>query len=1151
LLTATGTESFHQRLSVRASLAVGLGGAASWLSRRTGRGDGAIIGGRVALAVDSGVLRELSRGRQVALITGTNGKTTTTHMITAALRARYGQVASNHTGANMPDGHVAALAADRGAVRAVLEVDELHFHQVANQVSPAVLVLLNLSRDQLDRAEEIRRVAYRLAAAVTDNPQALVVANADDPNIVLAGAAGQRVVWVAAGASWRADATVCPRCARMLSVQGEHWWCECGLARPTPAWTVDDPDATGDAAGVTTPERTRLPLRLRVPGAANRGNAAVALATAANLGCPTDTALTAIEQLADIRGRYRTITLGGRPARLLLAKNPAGWQETLAVIAGHDRPLVLAVNAREADGFDTSWLWDIPFEVLGGRHVVASGERATDLAVRLRYADVAHDVEADPVAAVAVAGGPHPDVIANYTAFAGLVALGEPVVDRESATSPASPLGEAGAPSQETATERLAISGPGRPGGAQAARRDVVWRWVRRACYLATAAVILTPLIAFVIGYFAWDVASPESLASDTAQTVVLTYADNSELTRIVPTSGNRTMVRDVKREVSTPMRDATVAAEDPTFYQNPGFDLTGILRAGWAQLTGGSGGGSTLTQQYIKLSTGNDQHTYTRKFKEIVLAFKMSQQQSKDEILKSYLNTAYYGRGAHGIAAAAEVYFHKQPRDLDANEAAVLAGMVQQPTNNDPRVNPTQALGRWTYVADQMARYHFVTAADRAAMRPPETQDPAARESNLTAVQYDIRQQVLAELDRDGISQEDLQQHGYTVVTTVDPRAQRAAEDAVNQVLQGQPGNLHPALVAVDPATGAIRAYYGGGGTRAGGFDYAAAPQQPGSAFKPFVALAGLEQNRGLGELYDGSSPQTIAGTTFANNPGVRCDDPPHCSVREAMTKSVNTVFVNMGVRFGPANVAQAAYQAGIPPEINGTPTLRNPDGRVQAGISLGMYPVRTTDMAAAYATFADNGMRNAARFVTRIVDHDGHTVRDFAPQPQPAFDPKDPRHNTNLAANLTDSLLDVANHSHLTLAGGRPVAGKTGTHQYGSGDSPDNEKAWMVGYTPQISTAVSLSAGDAQHPVLPVRDAAGNPVYGASLPGHIWQRFMDAYLTGQPVDAFTRPEPIGQFYPPQPPPPPPAPAPLPPPPPGPPQKPPKAHPPHRHGAG
>src|SRR5205823_7522944 len=181
------------------------------------------------------------------------------------------------------------------------------------------------------------------------------------------------------------------------------------------------------------------------------------------------------------------------------------------------------------------------------------------------------------------------------------------------------------------------------------------------------------------------------------------------------------------------------------------------------------------------------------RKFKEIVLAFKMSQQQSKDDILKAYLNTAYYGRGAYGIHAAADAYFHKEPKDLNPSEGAVLAGMVQQPTNNDPRVNPAQAQQRWTYVADQMQRYHFVTPEERDTMRLPPTQDRTARhDQNVTGTQYQVREQVLAELDREGFPQQTLEQHGFTIVTNIDPRAQKAAENSVNTVMQGEPSNLH-----------------------------------------------------------------------------------------------------------------------------------------------------------------------------------------------------------------------------------------------------------------------------------------------------------------------------------------------------------------------
>lgn len=652
------------------------------------------------------------------------------------------------------------------------------------------------------------------------------------------------------------------------------------------------------------------------------------------------------------------------------------------------------------------------------------------------------------------------------------------------------------------------------------AHRRKIWRRVRRSCYVAVALMFIGPMVAFGVGYMIWDVDSPEQVAAQAAQTIDVKYADNSELTRIVPESGNRTMIQSLN-DVSKPMRDATLAAEDATFYQNPGFDVQGILRAALSQISGGGGGGSTLTQQYIKLSTGNDQHTLTRKFKEVVLAFKMSNEQPKDEILKAYLNTAYYGRGAYGVYAAAHAYFGKDPKDINPSEAAVLGGMVQRPTDNDPRIDPEQAQRRWTYVSDQMRNYHFITPEDRAQMRMPVTLDRAAwRGPQVTGSQLHIREQVLAELDREGFDQQTLQQHGFTIVTNIDPRAQKAAEDSVNKIMTGQPENLHPAMVSVDPKSGGVRAYFGGG-DKAGGFDYAAAPQPPGSSFKPFVALAGLEQNRGLGEYYDGSSPRTLAGTVFSNNPGVHCDDPLHCTVREAMTKSVNTVFVDMGLQFGEPKVREAAYQAGIPRTYNGQPTLQNADGTIDAGLALGAYPVRTTDMAAAYATFANNGMRNPPRFVSKLIDNSGDVVRDWSvPRAVAAFDPNDAERNQNLAANVTESMLDVAGksgHPPLSLFDNRPVASKTGTQQWNN--TTLNAQAWMVGYTPQIVTAVSLSAGDAQHPVQPIVDASGAAIYGSMEPGRIWQTFMNTYLKGQPIIPFAKAKPIGMYLPPPPP--------------------------------
>jgi lipid II isoglutaminyl synthase (glutamine-hydrolysing) len=264
----------------RLRAAVLTGRAASAVSRRIGLGAGAIIGGRVTLALAPSALTGLSAGRRVVLVSGTNGKTTTAHLLAAALRTA-GPVAHNATGANMADGAVAALMAQPDAPVAVIEVDELHLSAVADAVLPAAIVVLNLTRDQLDRGSEVRSVAGAVGAALAAQPDTVVVANADDPMVVWAVPPAARVVWVAAGSRWSGDASGCPSCGRTLRrtpchSRGPDWGCVCGLSRPAPQW------AARTAAAEFGTETIPLPLRL--PGAFNVGNAVSALAAAAALG---------------------------------------------------------------------------------------------------------------------------------------------------------------------------------------------------------------------------------------------------------------------------------------------------------------------------------------------------------------------------------------------------------------------------------------------------------------------------------------------------------------------------------------------------------------------------------------------------------------------------------------------------------------------------------------------------------------------------------------------------------------------------------------------------------------------------------------------------------------------------------------------------
>jgi UDP-N-acetylmuramyl tripeptide synthase len=381
--------------------------ATAALSRRLGLGAGSIIGGRVTLVMDRQALRRLATGRRVVLVSGTNGKTTTSHLVAGAVRTA-GRVAHNAGGSNMADGAVAALAEAPDAEYAVIEVDELHLTAVAEAVDPAVVVLLNLTRDQLDRATEVGAIASALGRALAQHPGTVVVANADDPMVVSAATRAARSVWVAAGASWLGDATTCPRCGRTLTFTDSHWVCECGLGRPTPDWWIDGGKArTADAV---------LPLDIQLPGQVNLSNATMALAAACALGVPADRAASALREVDVVAGRYAVVHRGPQDLRLLLAKNPAGWAGMSSMLS-EPRPLLVIINAREADGRDTSWLWDVAFEQFTCRQVVASGERAADLGVRLSYAGLDHQTVPDPLAALAMLPPGDVDVVANYTAF--------------------------------------------------------------------------------------------------------------------------------------------------------------------------------------------------------------------------------------------------------------------------------------------------------------------------------------------------------------------------------------------------------------------------------------------------------------------------------------------------------------------------------------------------------------------------------------------------------------------------------------------------------------------------------------------------------------------------------------------------------------
>lgn len=391
------TPSLRDALATRAVRVV------NFLSRVTIGGSGTVIGGRVGLAMAPRLLEDLAATRSVVLVSGTNGKTTTTAMIAAG----WGDdVATNETGSNMPPGHVAALASSRSS-QAVLEVDESWMAKVAPATKPLVIVLLNLSRDQLDRANEVRQISERWRALLSGYEGATVVANANDPLVVYAAELATNVAWCDVPTPWNTDAVSCPRCTLPLRFATGSWWSECGFSKPLNIATTlsDELIVRG----------TPLCLDLRLPGAFNEANAAMALTALTYLNVDLHEALVRVNALESVAGRFSLRRWRGHQLRLLLAKNPAGFAAMLNTLEDDDSDIWVAINARIADGRDPSWLYDVPFEKLRGHCVYCFGDRRLDLATRLDYAGVDYVVVRDEASLPTSTGVI--DVLSNYTAF--------------------------------------------------------------------------------------------------------------------------------------------------------------------------------------------------------------------------------------------------------------------------------------------------------------------------------------------------------------------------------------------------------------------------------------------------------------------------------------------------------------------------------------------------------------------------------------------------------------------------------------------------------------------------------------------------------------------------------------------------------------
>ena len=637
---------------------------------------------------------------------------------------------------------------------------------------------------------------------------------------------------------------------------------------------------------------------------------------------------------------------------------------------------------------------------------------------------------------------------------------------------------------------------------AAMSRKRRVWRRVGLAFTWLLAFFAVTLTVATIAFYQLSRVPKPTDLKIN--QIATIAYADGTPMAKIGDT--NRTSVSLSK--VPVDVRWAVLAAEDRKFYSESGVSIRGTIRAAINDLTGGdTQGGSGITQQYVKNAYLNSSRTLSRKFKELAIAIKLDRDYSKDQILEWYLNTIYFGRGTYGIEAASQAYFKVDVDKVTVTQGALLAGLIQAPSDYDPATAPQLAKDRWNYVLDGMVSINRLDAAKRATLTFPATVAPSTAQFGGTGPTALIVRQVKAELGKIGIDESTLNTGGLTIRTTINRSAQDSAQSAINQVYgdlstEQIKDKLREALVAIDPSTGSVLAYYGG--SNGAGVDYAQAWRAPGSSFKPFTLaavlnanLAGKQPAYAINSVVDGSQPATgLTGLPpIFNDPGDASFSFPQ-AITQAMKVSLNTAFARLAEQVGPDVVAATAHTAGIAPlktstaySDAGKKTLVGADGHADATIGFGSYAVRPIDQATAFATLASGGTRHASHFVQKVTDSSGTTLYQHKDDGVQAFDKR-------VANDVTVSMNQVASWSGDALADGRPSAAKTGTVGL-DGNQSGNSDAWMVGFTPQVSAAV-WTGNDLTS--IPVVNSSGGALYGSNMPGQAWKVFMDTYLAGVP---------------------------------------------------
>jgi penicillin-binding protein 1A len=602
------------------------------------------------------------------------------------------------------------------------------------------------------------------------------------------------------------------------------------------------------------------------------------------------------------------------------------------------------------------------------------------------------------------------------------------------------------------------------------------------------AVLVAVGVVAAILGGFGAAKAFQSSCSLSSLQPVSseqtsFVYAADGSLLGAIPAERNRQPV--ALRDVSRWMRRATVAIEDRRFYTHGGVDYEGIARALWRDVTAGKvvEGGSTLTQQLVRNLYLSRERTLGRKLKEACLAIELSRKWSKDRILQAWLNQVYFGNRAYGVEAAAQVYFSKRARSLTLAEAALLAGLPQAPSLFDPFRDPTAARNRRNEVLRAMvangditqARYETIGRTG-LGLKPGELYT-RIREPYFFGY---VRDELIAAYGANTVLF-----GGLRVYTTIDRAFQRAAQEAIRNTLD-RPGDPASALVAINPANGAIRAMASvSPGRGSSQFNLASqARRQAGSTFKTFVLTAAVAKGIDPARASYVSAPFRYQPSPSVPAWEVSTYDHSYVgwtSVERATLRSDNTVYAQLTLDVGPGNVAAMARRMGVQSTLTPVPS-----------IGLGTLGVSPLDMASGYATLAADGIYSRPTAIRKVILPNGKEDSDIAKSERVRVVP-------DWAASVVTKILEenVRNGTGTRAAFGRPAAGKTGT-------TDDHADAWFCGYTPNLAASVWVGYPQGE---IPMENVHGIAVSGGSFPAEIWRRFMERVLRYSPPQDWPEP--------------------------------------------